>query len=56
MSTHEKPPLPIWEMNIYCAYYESSVELVAVVGFQGVQFAIFWRKSNTEKKSGTIKY
>lgn len=56
MSTREKPPLPTWEMNIYSVYYESSMELVTVVGLQRVQFVIFWRKSNTKKKSGTIKY
>lgn len=56
MSTHEKPTPPIWKTNIYCAEYESNMELVAVVGFQKVEFAVSWGKSNIKKKSGIIQY
>lgn len=44
MSAHENPLSPVQVTNIYCARYESSVELVAVVGFQEAEFEVSWGK------------
>lgn len=31
---------PTWMTNVYCAWCNSSIELVAVVGYEEIEFAI----------------
>ena len=44
MSTHENPRPLAQVINTYCAYYESSMGLDAVVGFQEDGFEVSWEK------------
>lgn len=50
-STHEKPPPPARETNTYCASYESTMELAALVGFQEP-----WKSPGVEERGVIIKY